>query len=52
MVEQETRLFASPVDEVVVSVEENVVEAAAEPESFIFDGKLQDWKNDANDISV
>ena len=50
--EEETSLLATPVDEVVVSVDKDIVEAAAEPDTFVFDGRLQDWKNDANDISV
>ena len=50
--EEETSLLATPVDEVVVSVDEDIVQAAAEPDAFVFDGRLQDWKNDAKDISV
>ena len=48
LVEQEPRLFSSPVDEVIVSIDENVVEAAAEPNEIVLDGRLQDWRNEAD----
>ena len=35
-----------------MSIDEHVVEAAAEPDAFLLDGRLNDWKNEANDINV
>lgn len=52
LVEQEPRLFSSPVEEVVISIDENPVQAAAEPDAFLLDGKLHDWKNEANEIDL
>jgi len=49
LVEQEPRLFSSPVvDEVIVSVDEDVVDAGVEP--GILEGRLDDWKREAKDI--
>lgn len=51
LVEQEPRLFSSPVvDEVILSVDEDVVEAGMDP--GILQGRLDDWKRDANDIDA
>ena len=52
LVEQEPKLFSSPVDEVIVSIDENVVMAAAEPDGFLLDGRIDDWKNEADEISM
>ena len=51
-VEQEPKLFSSPVDEVIVSIDENVTEAAAEPDGIALDERLQDWKNDADEMKM
>jgi len=40
------------VDEVIVSVDENVVEAAAEPDGIVLDGRLQDWRNEAEKMKA
>ena len=51
LVEQEPRLFSSPVvDEVIVSVDENVVQAGVNP--GILEGRIDDWKRDADDIDM
>lgn len=52
LVEQEPRLFSSPVDEVIVSIDENFVEAAAEPDEIVLDGRLQDWRNEADKMKA
>lgn len=52
LVEQEPRLFSSPVDEVIVSIDENVVEAAAEPDGIALEGRLLDWRNEADKIKA
>jgi len=40
------------VDEVIVSIDENVTEAAAEPDGIALDERLQDWKNDADEMKM
>lgn len=39
-------------DEVVVSIDENVVEAAAEPDAIVLEGRLQDWRNEADEMKT
>lgn len=49
LTEQDPGLFSGPVvEEVILSLDEDVVEAGMIP--GIFEGKLDDWKRDANDI--
>ncbi|XP_067048762.1 dystrophin-like isoform X1 [Acropora muricata] len=49
LTEQDPGLFSGPVvEEVILSLDEDVVEAGMVP--GIFEGKLDDWKRDANDI--
>ena len=51
LVEQEPRLFSSPVvDEVIATVDEDVVEAGVDP-GFLQE-KLDDWNKEAQDIDV
>ena len=51
LVEQEPRLFSSPVvDEVIATVDEDVVEAGVDP-GFLQE-KLDDWNKEAQDINV
>ena len=51
LVEQEPRLFSSPVvDEVIATVDEDVVEAGVDP-GFLQE-KLDDWNKEARDIDV
>lgn len=49
VIEQDPGLFSRPVvEEVILSFDEDVVEAGTVP--GIIEGKLDDWKKDANDI--
>lgn len=51
LVEQEPRLFSSPVvDEVIATVDEDVVEAGVDP-GFLQE-KLDDWNKEAQDIDL
>lgn len=51
LVEQEPRLFSSPVvDEVIAAVDEDVVEAGVDP-GFLQE-KLDDWNKEAQDIDL
>ena len=49
VIEQDPGLFSRPVvEEVILSLDKDVVEAGTVP--GIIEGKLDDWKKDANDI--
>lgn len=49
MIDQDPGLFSSPVvEEVILSVDEDFVEAGMDP--GIIEGRLDDWKRDANDV--
>lgn len=49
VIEQDPGLFSRPVvEEVILSLDEDVVEAGTVP--GIIEGKLDDWKKEANDI--
>lgn len=39
-------------DEVIVSIDENVVEAAAEPDGIALEGRLLDWRNEADKMKA
>lgn len=49
VIDQDPGLFSSPVvEEVILSVDEDFVEAGMDP--GIIEGRLDDWKRDANDV--
>ena len=35
-----------------MSIDENFVEAAAEPDEIVLDGRLQDWRNEADKMKA